>query len=189
MFVDIWRVADGKIAEHWDVIQDMPRSMPHANGMACGRGDDYASARMLGDTVAHPVCGDPGPSANREASLAVLDAYFKAVTAGSLRAAVERFFAPGYRQHSPTIPDGAEGAIDYLENEFGKGPSAMPKAGPARIVADGNFVLYHRLVTYAGRDRLSSNIDIFRIENGRIAEHWDVKQAVPEHSANDNGMW
>jgi predicted SnoaL-like aldol condensation-catalyzing enzyme len=43
--VDIWRVDRGKIVEHWAVRQAIPSTMAHANGMACGKGDDYAGAR------------------------------------------------------------------------------------------------------------------------------------------------
>jgi predicted SnoaL-like aldol condensation-catalyzing enzyme len=49
--VDIWRVDRGKIVEHWAVRQAIPSTMAHANGMACGKGDDYAGARLLGDTI------------------------------------------------------------------------------------------------------------------------------------------
>lgn len=189
VFVDIWRVADGRIVEHWDVIQAIPETMPHGNGMACGRGEDFHSARALGDTLNNPTCGKPDPRADREASIKVLQDYLTEVGAGNVRAAIERWFSRDYRQHSPTIADGAEGAIAYLEREFGRGPEAMPRAGPARIVAEGDYVLFHRLVTYAGSDRPSSNIDIFRVTNGKISEHWDVKQPVPDTSANKNGMW
>lgn len=189
VFVDVWRVADGRIVEHWDVIQAIPATMAHSNGMACGRGQDFHSAKMLGDTLADPACGRPDPHADRDVSMQVLQDYVAEVGAGNVRAAIERWFSSDYRQHSPTIGDGADGAIAYLEHEFGRGPSAMPRAGPARIVAEGDYVLFHRLVTYAESDRPSSNIDVFRVTNGKISEHWDVKQPVPDTSANKNGMW
>jgi predicted SnoaL-like aldol condensation-catalyzing enzyme len=189
VFVDIWRVAGGRIVEHWDVIQAIPETMAHSNGMACGRGQDFHSAKALGDTLANPACGLPDPRADRDASMRALQDYVTEVGAGHVRAAVQRWFSGDYRQHSPTIAEGAEGAIAYLEREFGKGPSAMPRAGPARVVAEGDYVLFHRLVTYAGSDRPSSNIDIFRVTSGKISEHWDVKQPVPDTSANKNGMW
>jgi len=189
VFVDIFRVQNGKIAEHWDVIQPIPAHMAHHNGMACGKGGDYASARASADTLARPTCGAPDPAARRKASLAVIDAYTKQLKSGDARGAILRWFSPDYRQHSPAIADGIQGAIDYLEHEFGNGAAAAPKAGPSRIIADGDFVLFHRLVTYAGASRPSSNVDIFRVTHGRISEHWDVKQPVPEHAMNKHGMW
>jgi predicted SnoaL-like aldol condensation-catalyzing enzyme len=189
VFVDIWRVANGRIVEHWDVIQAVPETMAHNNGMACGRGGDYQSARALGDTLDNPTCGKPDPKADRNATMKVIQDYVTEVGAGNVRSAVERWFSRDYRQHSPDIADGAEGAIAYLEDEYGKGPAAKPYLGPARVVAEGDYVLFHRLVTYAGSDRPSANIDVFRVTNGKISEHWDVKQPVPETSANKNGMW
>jgi len=189
IFVDIWRVADGKIVEHWDVIQTIPSEIMHSNGMACGVGDTYESAKVAGTSIDHPACGLPDPSVSREESLKVIADYTDAVRNADVKKAILDWFSDDYRQHSPNIADGAQGAIDYLEREYGRGTDMMPKAGPSRTIAEGDFVMFHRLVTYAGADRASSNIDVFRVTNGKISEHWDVKQRVPDESANENGMW
>ncbi len=189
VFVDIWRVANGKIVEHWDIIQPMPAKMLHHNGMGCGVGDSYESAGTAKATIAHPACGLPDPKASREETLRVIADYSTALRSGDVHQAIRHWFSADYRQHSPNIKDGAEGAIEYLDHEFGRGTTEMPKAGPSRVIAEGDLVMYHRLVTYPGADRASSNIDIFRVTNGKISEHWDVKQPVPDTSANDNGMW
>ncbi len=189
VFVDIWRVANGKIVEHWDIIQPVPPTSLNDNGMACGSAKDYASARALGDTSAHPTCGLPDPKASRQGSLDAVALYRKDVGSRDVEGAIRRWFSPDYRQHSPTIPDGADGAIAYLQHEFGKGVTKVPTAGPDRVIAEGDLVMIHRLVTYPGRARPSSNIDLFRITNGKISEHWDIKQEVPETTASGRGMW
>lgn len=188
VFVDIWRVRDGRIVEHWDVIQPIPAQQAHRNGIACGKGEDYASARAIGNTLAKPTCGLPDPSSSRSASLKVIDSYAGALRKGDVRAATETWLSPDYRQHSPMIGDGVQGALDFLLAEFGKGVSAMPKMGAIRTIAEGDYVMHHRLTTYAdGRE--TANVDIFRIAAGRISEHWDLKQPVPNEAANRNGMW
>ena len=65
VFVDIWRVAGGKIVEHWDVIQAVPDSAPDSVTMWCGQGSTYAAARALRETVQRPACGVADPGANR----------------------------------------------------------------------------------------------------------------------------
>jgi predicted SnoaL-like aldol condensation-catalyzing enzyme len=189
LFLDIWRVAGGRIVEHWDVVQAIPGVMAHANGIACPEAADYASARRLGDTIARPTCGLPDPAASREDSLAVIDSYSRQLRAGEVEGAIRRWFSSSYRQHSPGIADGIEGALAYLRGEFGEGPQAMPAFGPVRVIAEGEYVLLHRLVTYSNPRRSSANVDVFRVTGGRIAEHWDVKQPVPEAARNTNGMW
>jgi len=188
VFVDIWRVAGGRIVEHWDVIQPIPARLAHENGIVCGRGENYAAALALGPTLDAPTCGLPDPSASPVATREVIETYTASIRSGDVRDSILRWFSPAYRQHSPNIPDGAQGAIAYLEKEYGKGV-AKPLLGPARVIADGDFILYHRLVTYPNAPQPSANIDIFRVTDGKISEHWDVKQTVPAVAANANGMW
>ncbi len=187
--VDIWRVEDGKIAEHWDVIQEIPDGIPHDNGMACGDANDYASAVAHEDSILNPTCGAPDPNASREDSLAYYQAYVDEVGKGDIISAIETWFHPDYKQHSPIIADGKQGAIDYLEREWGGKDAPQPILGEQRIVAEGDLVLVHYLYELVGEPTKESHVDIFRFTDGKMSEHWDVKQPIPETSANDNGMW
>lgn len=188
LFVDIWRVEDGKIAEHWDVIQEIPRGIPHDNGMACGI-ETYAEASIRPDSVDNPACGKPDPNSSRDQSLAYFQAYVDEVGKGDVISAIEKWFHPAYKQHSPIIADGKQGAIDYLMEEWGKKDAPRPVLGPQRIIAEGDLVLVHYMYRLEGVPGEEAHIDIFRFTDGKMSEHWDVKQKVPEHSANENGMW
>jgi len=189
VLVDIWRVTDGKIVEHWDVAQPIPRTMAHGNGMACGQGNDYAAAESLGDTIARPTCTPPDPAETRASSLEVLDAYAAEFWKGNVREPVVRWFSGDYRQHSPVIADGIEGAVAFLQDEYGKGQDKMPRFGPMRTIAEGGYVLRHRLQLDYGARGWTANIDIFRVAHGKISEHWDLRQEVPETAKNSNSMW
>lgn len=190
IFVDLWRVKDGKIAEHWDVIQDMPlaSAMPHRNGMGCGF-PTYDAARARQDSVTLPACGVPDPRVTRDQSIANFHAYVDEVGKGDVVSAIEKWFHPDYRQHSPIIADGKQGAIDYLMAEWGKQDAPRPILGEQRIVAEGDYVLVHYLYRLEGVPGEEAHIDVFRFKDGKISEHWDVKQMVPGTSANANGMW
>jgi predicted SnoaL-like aldol condensation-catalyzing enzyme len=187
--VDIWRVEGGKIVEHWAVRQAIPEAMANDNGVACGEGDDYASAALLPDTIARPTCGLPDPAETRAGALAVLDAYAAEFWKGNVEEPIRRWFSSDYRQHSPVIADGIPGAIAFLQDEYGKGEDRMPKFGEMRTVAEGGYVLRHRLQLDYGAKSWTANIDIFRVSHGKISEHWDLKQPVPESARNANGMW
>lgn len=156
--------------------------------MGCGKGEDHAAALALRDTIAAPACGLPDGAASRSRSLEVVDAYDRMLRGGQVEEAVGRMLADDYRQHSPFIPDGKTGALVYLQRQFGKSDGARPVMGSMRIVAEGDFVLTHRLVRYADGTR-SANVEILRVRDGRISAHWDVKQPIPETAANANGMW
>jgi len=58
-----------------------------------------------------------------------------------------------------------------------------------RVIAEGNLVAAHNLVTTSPESRGMAGIDIFRIEEGKIVEHWDARQPVPETAANDSTMF
>lgn len=84
--------------------------------------------------------------------------------------AVERLYAAGYIQHNPTIPQGSE-ALAKLVAQL---PSAVFYE-PGLMIAEGDYVAIHgRIRGWAANPQVV--VDIFRIENGRLAEHWDVLQ-------------
>ena len=188
-FVDIWRVADGRIIEHWDVIQTRPATSANSNGMGCGTGEDYASALRGAGPIAEPTCGLPSKDAKRADSITTLTSYSTALHSGDVAKAISDWLTADYRQHSPGIADGRAGALAYLQQAYGKGTAAMPHMGPIRTIAEGDFVLQHRLTTYPATGETTANISIFRIRNGQISEHWDLRQTVPAKAENHNGMW
>ena len=84
--------------------------------------------------------------------------------------AIQRYFGTPYLQHNPTIPDGAD--------DLPKVIAALPanfKYEPGIIVADGDIVMIHGLYTGWGPKPLVT-VDIFRVKDGKLVEHWDVMQ-------------
>jgi len=84
-------------------------------------------------------------------------------------AAAEKFWSPHYIQHSAHIPPGREGVFDLIKSL----PPTL-KYEPGTIVAEGNFVIVHGRFSNFGLPVNWIAADIVRIENGMLAEHWDV---------------
>ena len=101
--------------------------------------------------------------------------------------AAELYLGPTYTQHNPTAPDGAEVFPDLIEGLFVQAPEASFHL--KRAIADDNHVVLHYHLTMSPDDLGTAVVDIFRVEHGRIVEHWDVLQPVPAESANTNGMF
>ena len=89
---------------------------------------------------------------------------------------VQELFAPDYIQHNPTIPNGR----DAIAGLLGSLPEGF-RYEPGMVVAEGSIVMIHgRYVGWAPEPMVA--VDIFRVEHGRLVEHWDVMQAeVPAH--------
>ena len=104
-----------------------------------------------------------------------------------VRAAFETWVHPDYIQHKPTLPDGREPVIEFLENLLERFPDRTFTIH--RVIASDDLVAVH-YHSQANPDDLGfAVVDIFRVEDCRMVEHWDVVQRVPEHSENDNTMF
>ena len=101
--------------------------------------------------------------------------------------AVARYVGPKYIQHNPDTPDGAAAFIDSTKKLIAACPALSVEI--KRVIAEGDLVVTHDLVRRAPDDRGFAGIDIFRLENGSIVEHWDARQPVPEKTANSNTMF
>ncbi|HET6824818.1 MAG TPA: nuclear transport factor 2 family protein [Amnibacterium sp.] len=101
------------------------------------------------------------------------------------RAAFARYVAPDYIQHNPGLPDGPEAAVEGLEPKFRAGGARFEIQ---RILVDGDLAVVHVKASRPGAPD-TAVADFYRIEDGRIVEHWDVLQAVPASSANAHPMF
>ena len=125
----------------------------------------------------------PEEEDNRRLVLSVYEHVLKALDSSR----VDEFFAHDYIQHNPTAKTGAEGLKSFLEWARRQSPNAEHRV--KRVFVDGDHVIAHVHVVINPGELGLAVVDIFRIENGRIAEHWDAAQPVPADAANSNGMF
>ena len=92
-----------------------------------------------------------------------------------------------YKQHNPEVPDGKKPFVDYFSQFFKETPQS--KARIVRTATSGDLVWLQVHSTNSPSDRGQAVLDIFRVKNGKIVEHWDIIQDVPAQSANGNTMF
>jgi predicted SnoaL-like aldol condensation-catalyzing enzyme len=102
-------------------------------------------------------------------------------------AAASQYLGAKYTQHNPRAADGAEGLKGYLEFLKGKFPKSHSEI--KRVFAEGDHVILHVHAVREPGTKGQAIIDIFRLENGKIVEHWDVVQEVPDQALNTNTMF
>jgi len=189
VFVDIWRVAGGTFVEHWDVVQPVPTAPLNDATSWCGGAGNWADADKVGDTVARPGCGLSGPAANRDAALATVAAYTgMAQDPRKAAEAAERYFADDFVQHSPDVAQGKAALVAYERSHADARVAEGRKVAIARTLADGNLVLTHGRVTTSADARGVARVDLYRVQAGKVVEHWEVVQPIPAFSLAGHSM-
>lgn len=165
---DIFEVEDGKIVEHWDALQAEAPPNPSGRTMIDGSTEILDLERT---------------AANRE----LVRNAMEAILVRKEFDRVGEFFTDGvYAQHNPQFPDGSAALVGALRQLEAAG-QPLNYIKVHRVIAEGNFVLTQSEATLAGAPY--NIMDLFRVENGKLVEHWDVLQAIPANPVNSNGVF
>jgi len=121
-----------------------------------------------------------------EKNKALVTTAYQALFGDKDLSSLDKYFKEDYIQHNPMVPTGRE-ALRQMLLSFGFDKAPKSKVDLVRIAADGDLVWIHTHGLWAGAE--SVIVDIFRVEDGKIAEHWDVIQPIPAKSANKNGIY
>lgn len=167
---DIFRFEGGKIVEHWDNLQETAPANPSGHTMI----DGPTESRDAGKT---------------EQNKALVRQFIEDILVnGKMDKLAGYFDGNNYTQHNPQIGDGLSGLGGALE--------AMAKQGITmkydkihKVLGEGNFVLVVSEGAFAGKP--TSFYDLFRVENGKVAEHWDTLETIPpkQEWKNSNGKF
>ncbi len=160
---ELFRISDGRIAEHWGAQVIDEKNRKNANGTFDGpqvdRSVDHGK-RFAARFLELDRRGFDGQE---------LDCFYESRT-------------PEYRQHSPKGGDGLEGLVSILRKMKQSGQKMIMQ--PKRTLVDGDFILCHRLYDSFPKHPLVNRIntfDVFRLNaDGRAVEHWDVMEDVPD---------
>ena len=168
---DIFRFEHGKIVEHWDNLQTKP-----------------SGANPSGHTMIDGPT-DATDHDNTAASKALVRGFVDDILVnGRMDKLASYFDGDNYVQHNPQIADGLSG--------LGQALDAMAKAGVSmsyqtvhKILGEGNFVLAVSEGSFGGKH--VSFYDLFRVKNGKVAEHWDTIEEIPVRNQwkNENGKF
>lgn len=167
---DIFRFEDGLIAEHWDNLADKAQPNPSCRTQI----DGQTEAKDLDKT-----------EANREV---VKNFLYDVMQGKNPQKTPDYFDGDKYLQHNTGIADGLSGLGAALE-ALGKAGIAMIYDKVHQVLAQGDMVLAVSEGTFG--DKPTSYYDLWRVENGKIAEHWDVMETIADKStwANNNGKF
>jgi predicted SnoaL-like aldol condensation-catalyzing enzyme len=143
----------------------------------------FACASLLALSATPALADEAQEEANKKV---VLEFYDAGLNQKDFAKAAQ-YLGPRYIQHNPNAADGPEGFhrfIDFLREKYPQSQSEIKQA-----FADGDFVILHVHAVREPGTRGLAIVDIFRLDNGKVVEHWDVVQPIPEQSANGNGMF
>lgn len=114
-------------------------------------------------------------------------AFYKMAYEGDPKSAIEQYVGAEYIQHNPDVKDGNDGFIEYFVRMKKEYPEKSIEF--LRCIAEGNMVALHTKQTWPGQE-MYVTMDFFRFDDeGKIVEHWDAIQKVPEEIAHENSMF
>ena len=165
---DVFRVEDGRVAEHWDNLQAPPETTVSGRSMT----DGPTEVTDLDKTAE-----------NKE----LVVGFVRDVLGGAAPENVTNYMDPDvYMQHNPNIDDGLDGLMAAIEAFAAQG-QVITKFEPQIVVAQGNFVFVASDAIMGGDPW--AFFDLWRVEDGKIVEHWDVVSPIPAEMAHDNGKF
>ncbi|WP_092557573.1 zinc-binding dehydrogenase [Herbiconiux ginsengi] len=168
---DIFRFQDGKIAEHWDILQEVPDTVAD---------NAFTTLSNPGSTLPTQRWFTPH---NRE----VVRNYVKEVLGERNLDSLPSYVGPDYFEHGLHVPRGGGDLRADLAAYFEANPQLT--ITPKRFIAEGDFVAVHSHYQTSPDDLGSSVIDLFRVRDLKIVEHWSAAQDVPAQAANNNTMF
>jgi predicted SnoaL-like aldol condensation-catalyzing enzyme len=175
---NLFRVESGRLAEHWHSVQAAPGPdvpLPEEGGPQPVTGASGEAQLVLLEA------GDSRLAGNKQL---VFDLWREIVDAGHEEAA-DRYLAAGYIEHNPNAAPGAQGFKAYFSARPDRPIEPWIRAPVVAIVAEGDLIvlatmLEHPHPSRAGRTYTTTWFDMFRVVDGRVAEHWD---AAPKSGA------
>jgi predicted SnoaL-like aldol condensation-catalyzing enzyme len=170
MGFDIWRFEGGKIVEHWDNHQER-----------AGKPSPSGHTMIDGPTIASDLD-------KTEANKALMRTYMDDLLSGRRDKFASYFDGNNYIQHSPLVADNLTGLFAGLQSLAEQGLTVKYNR-VHRILGEGSFVLVVAEGSFG--ERASSYCDLYRIQSGKIAEHWDTIEPIPPRSEwkNSNGKF
>ncbi len=165
---DVWRMEKGMVAEHWDNIT------PKVEETASGRSQTDGSTEIT-------------DLDKTDLNKTIVENFVTDVLLGKAPENITRYISEQqYDQHNPMVKDGLDGLAEAIE--FLSAQNNMFKYKKIhKILGEGNFVLAMSEGEWNGKNQ--AFYDLFRLENGKIIEHWDVIEEIPAEMAHSNGKF
>jgi predicted SnoaL-like aldol condensation-catalyzing enzyme len=150
--IDLFKLKDGMLAEHWDAIQDMPDQ----------------TDMVITATNGNAEIDENVSAAN---SKHIVDQFYKAIINKESSSVIAQFFKTDYVEHDPGVINSGKSLVDYLCEDD-------RSIKVHRIISEGDFAVVQSAFKRGGK--ALALYEIFRIEQGKIAERWSVEQAIPD---------
>ncbi|WP_183561098.1 nuclear transport factor 2 family protein [Mucilaginibacter sp. SP1R1] len=151
--IDLFKLKDGMLAEHWDAIQPMPDQT----------GEAITATNGTAKIDIHAVATN---------SKEVVDQFYKTIISKQTPAVISGFISENYTEHDPAVISSGKGLAVCLNEDAGRNIRIH------RMIGEGDFVVVQSEFKRGGKPYVF--YEIFRVANHQIAEHWSVEQVIPD---------